>query len=1361
VSRRRVVWIVFGSLLAVVVAGFAAAVLVLRSDWFHEKVRARIVDTIETATGGRAEVRSFQFDWRQLRAEVDGFTLHGNEPADRPPLLRARSIAVGLKIVSALRRDIDIQSLEVREPHIYLIVYPDGRTNIPEPKIKSPNARTAIETLLNLAVGQFQIENGIFEMEARGKTPFDANGRNLKAKFLYDPASPLYRGDLSIDPLDVRWNGVEPVPLTIGIELTLERNRIAISSASWTTGNSRVEFSGAIENLASPRADFRFQAAASMPEMARIFHVPGLERGTAQLEGSATWAGASNYAVLGKLHAASVGFRQDEVQIRNFRAEGDLRAGAGKLDLSGIRLSGETAYNADWFPIQGTVANLSLRDQNIGFRGASLALLGGNFQGDGSLESFREFRVTGAIKGFQARRVVAVYNRRQMLPWDSLIAGPINLEGSLGRSKDIRASANLTLAPVPGGPAVWGEVNATFDARNGVLDLGTSIVNLPSSRAVISGSIGKQMRVHLESRDLGDFLPVLGESSASLPVKLESGSVLFDGTVTGNMENPQVAGRLSLSRFAYDGKLFDSLQAAVRASPETVQLEHATLIRGRLRAEFQATLGLRNWKADETSSIAATGGVHNAALSDLAGLVDQTKLPASGTVSITGQVAGTLGDPHGTGDIEVIKGAFQSEPFDRFEAHVSYTGRTLQVFAGEVAAGAKHIRFEGAFDHAAESFRTGRLRFDLQSDAMPLDQIETIRNSRSGVAGTVQFTARGAADLSPAGYRLVDLNADFTGRGLRLTGQPLGDAHVTARSQGASLRVSLDSDVADSMVKGQGEWRLDGDYPGSAELTFSRLDLTELHAWLAPAKSGVLDKIGGFAEGQLQMAGPLLKPELLKAKLTIPSFELAPASQTGTASKNVFTLRNSGPIVAEIANSAVTIQNAHLVGRSTDVTVAAKVMLQQKQPLDLRVNGQADLALLHDFDSGITSSGRVNLDAGVRGTLDAPQVTGRLEVENAALNYADVPNGLSNASGVILFSGDRATIQNMAGETGGGKLQFSGFAAYGGGNPAFRVHADAMGVRVRYPEGVSTVANASLDITGTAKRSLLTGNISILRSGFNVQSDFSSLLAKSAEPVRTPSSQAGFLDGLNFDVTIDTAPDVQFESSLAQGIVADASLRLRGTPANPAMLGRIHISQGQILFFGTKYTIDQGSISFFNAVRIEPVLDIDLETKARGIDITLSVTGPLNRLNVTPRSDPPLQFSEIVSLLATGVSPSTDPNLTAVQNVTPQPFQQSASALLGQVISSPVSGRLQRFFGISKVRIDPTLPGITNNPLARLTLEQQVTPEITFTYITNVSNANPQVVSVEWAVSKQFSVLAQREENGLFGLDFFYKKQFK
>ena len=79
---------------------------------------------------------------------------------------------------------------------------------------------------------------------------------------------------------------------------------------------------------------------------------------------------------------------------------------------------------------------------------------------------------------------------------------------------------------------------------------------------------------------------------------------------------------------------------------------------------------------------------------------------------------------------------------------------------------------------------------------------------------------------------------------------------------------------------------------------------------------------------------------------------------------------------------------------------------------------------------------------------------------------------------------------------------------------------------------------------------------------------------------------------------------------------------------------------------------------------------------------------------------------------------------------------------------------------MSQLRIDPTLPGVENNPQARLTLEQQVTPEITFTYITNVTQSNPQVIRVEWAFAKQWSVVALREENGLFGLDFFFKKRF-
>jgi translocation and assembly module TamB len=224
---------------------------------------------------------------------------------------------------------------------------------------------------------------------------------------------------------------------------------------------------------------------------------------------------------------------------------------------------------------------------------------------------------------------------------------------------------------------------------------------------------------------------------------------------------------------------------------------------------------------------------------------------------------------------------------------------------------------------------------------------------------------------------------------------------------------------------------------------------------------------------------------------------------------------------------------------------------------------------------------------------------------------------------------------------------------------------------------------------------------------------------------------------------------------------ADANLRLRGTATNPALLGRVNITQGELIFFGNKYTFNQGTISFFNPAKIEPVLNVDLETKARGVDVILTVSGPATKLNVSYRSDPPLQFSDIVALLTTGRTP-TDPALAVRDTGQSQNLQQiGASALVGQAIAKPVAGRLQRFFGVSRIKIDPQLTGITGSPEARLTIEQQVTPDLLFTYVSDVSSTSTQLIRVEWDFNRRWSAILTRTENGYLDMDFAFKKQFK
>ena len=71
------------------------------------------------------------------------------------------------------------------------------------------------------------------------------------------------------------------------------------------------------------------------------------------------------------------------------------------------------------------------------------------------------------------------------------------------------------------------------------------------------------------------------------------------------------------------------------------------------------------------------------------------------------------------------------------------------------------------------------------------------------------------------------------------------------------------------------------------------------------------------------------------------------------------------------------------------------------------------------------------------------------------------------------------------------------------------------------------------------------------------------------------------------------------------------------------------------------------------------------------------------------------------------------------------------------------------------------LQGIENVPQARVTLEQQISRQVTITYVTNLSRTSQQIFRFEWALSREYSLVAIRDENGLFGVDLQYKKGFK
>jgi translocation and assembly module TamB len=248
---------------------------------------------------------------------------------------------------------------------------------------------------------------------------------------------------------------------------------------------------------------------------------------------------------------------------------------------------------------------------------------------------------------------------------------------------------------------------------------------------------------------------------------------------------------------------------------------------------------------------------------------------------------------------------------------------------------------------------------------------------------------------------------------------------------------------------------------------------------------------------------------------------------------------------------------------------------------------------------------------------------------------------------------------------------------------------------------------------------------------------------------------------MQLDVRVRTGPNTRFTTTLTSDLQADANLNVRGSAARPVVQGRITVNQGEVNFFGGKYTIKRGEVSFYNTSKIEPVLDMDVETRVRAVTVGINFSGPINKLNVSYRSDPPLAPTEIIALLTVGRSPDSISYTSQGNQQSGSFLQTGANTLLGNAISAPISSQLQRFFGVSRLKIDPLISGLEGTPQARLTVEQQVSKDVTVTFVTTLNRSQQQVVRLEWNLSREWSVIALRDENGSFGLDFQIRKQLR
>ena len=1323
--RRWLRWLTAG-LAAVAVLVTLLLFALLPSSWFREQIRERIVREAEQASGGRVTIGRFVFDWKQLRAEVGPFVLRGTEPEDEPPLFRAESIVVGFKIVSFLKRDIDLRLLEVRQPQIHLLVDAQGRTNLPTPRRRG-SRRGPVETLLNLAVEEMQISRGFFSYRDQ-KVPLEFHARGFSSRLTYDARVPRYEGWVEIQRADARARTMLPVTFALKARIGLEKNRLAVEQARLDLGQSRVDAVGSINNFSDPQLSFRLRAQGEIAELGAPFQFKAAA-GQATFDGQALYSAAGGYLVAGRLEAQKVSLLQPRLRVHDLQVKATVRLDPQRLTFDNLRVAG----------------------------------LGGHASGALELRGLRDLSAAVELNGISLADALNAVGAGPS-PWSGRLSGPVQLRGRAASWQYMQLKADLAIAPGEDGSPVSGRIQLAYD--QGSLLVSPSWLRLPSTQVQLSGAPGQQMQLSLTSHDLGDFLPLLrlaaGSQSVQIPVKIQSGgSAAFRGTIYGPLNDSRISGRLEARGLLWQNWPVSTVQASLEADRRLLRVVHFQAAEGALRLSGRGQVSLDNWRLRNTSPVQAQIAAANLDLEWLWSRLKQA-VPVAGIASADLRMEGTAGDPRLLASIDVRRPRIDQELLDSIRLRVRYAASGVEIIEGLAVAGGAPVRFAGLYEHPVGDGKNGRLRFDLHGRNLAVAKSSAVQRWRPGLSATVDLQATGAADIQAGELRPASLSGRLEASKLVVDGRPLGDVTLEAHTEGGDLLAQANAVLRGARVTGSAAIRLEGDYQARGQVFLTSVRLSALRD-LALPPTPQPPPFDGVLEGHATFEGPLKKPEQIKIRAEFPLLQLAPERQNLTPQQvAALTLRNSKPLVLESDANGIHFRSFQIEGSGTNLTVAGLINLRQKNPWNLKVGGKLNLQALENFSNDIRSEGTLLVSGVVRGPLEQPLLSGQMELQKASFYLVGLPNGLDNVNGIIRFDLNRATIERLTAETGGGSLQLSGFMTLAAGVLNFNVRAEANQIRVRYPEGVSTTLNASLSLTGSPARSTLSGVLTVVRAGFNPRTDVGGLLAASTTPLQTPATPNETLRSVNLDLHVETAPNLQLQTTLTSDIQAEADLRVRGTAARPVVLGRIFVNQGEIQFFGTKYTINRGEIGFYNPARIEPVINLDLETRVRGVLVSINFSGSIKRLNVSYRSDPPLQSSQIIALLAVGRAPDAGAALAASQTVAQQSFLASgANTLLGQALSAPISGRLQRFFGVSRLKIDPQLQNLDVIPQARVTIEQQISPDITLTYITNLNKANQQIVRLEWDLNRTWSVLAVRDENGYFGIDFLYKKRFR
>ncbi|MBI1747950.1 MAG: translocation/assembly module TamB domain-containing protein [Acidobacteria bacterium] len=1311
----KVRWRVFGIGLLLGLCGLLVAVIILsQSRWVAGIVKQRILQVADHDYRLSLKIKHLNIDVLGRTLTLNGLEISSKSRSDAPPIFTAKQITLRYRLLNIFTRALALEELRVQQP-VLRVAWGVDNLFFGD----APAARPSMDHLFNYSIQKLIIRDGKIELEDR-TIPWSCQFESWASEAAYRGPEGKYDIHLAFAHGRIAWEHEALVDVGVEAHVEWSRQALRLRSSQGRVPGLSLRGSLDVSSFRPLRYTGYFDSDISLADLQS--HADWLRRfqdrlpthGFFKINGTIV-GDDGEVAVAAEWQAPSLTWR--ELLFENVTA-------TLAMDSRGLKVS----------RLRATVAGGTIQvDYQWLFRQAGDRMTpGGRSVLHCTLDSV-------AVRPL----VYALWQKR--IPLDSRTTGHGRFDWAGHQFDRISGDGEFTFAalnhPHPR-ESIPLSGRTSFLMDQGHLSVRPSLIEYGSIHSELSGRISRsgecELALAARSEDADDVsrrLSFFGfDLGRSAPEARVGGAFKFEGSLRGRFNQPELAGQLKVATVEYNRESWQEFSTTLNWTVGRVRFINAAARHG--EAEVHSDLSVE-WP-DRLVVDARLLDVPLKALKSLAvrsgRIAEAFNYPVEGLVSGHVHISGAVAEPSVQARVAMKSLVCFGQPLDKARAEIRYSNSQIEAQAVSIQKGATSMTVYGFLNLEQRRFQVkGALRALRLSDVVNMMRPLHISSqaaalSLEGIANA-EFEASGSMDdpVIRAKTEVKDINWRRI---------PIGSINILATGRGQTLRFRAALQGGPHSATATGTISATDLWPLEMSIDAKSLSIPRLLAFVAvPAKP-----VEGEMSGTITAALSLREP----AQTLVGSAHITRAR----VKAEPYWVENAGDLILTYRADEIVLQKFRWRHQGTELEVAGSFGMKENGGLNLKLLGTAQLELLNTWLPNMKAAGTAAVQVLITGTRAHPNIVGEAKVTRANLQAPDWPTPIFDTEAHIKFTASQARLTGIKARTKYGLVQGDGAVFLKGFKPQqWAVDLRGNNLRIPEPEGFVSMVNADVSLLGGERAQWLRGRVTINSSVYKKKIELSDLiLAHSKTDMTTPApvnTSPFFLD-----LDIRGAETIKVRTNFAD-IVGSADLRLKGTWQSPVLLGRLTISQGSLNLQDYRYHINNGAINFSDPRRTTPVLRLQAETTVKAYTVTLEISGPLNKLTLSVRSDPPLSTVEVLNLLAAGQEPVG----TAAHEVAP-------SALLGEMLLKEWEARAGRVVGLDRLTIDPFAVGGIANPTTRLTLQKQINRNLSVTYSTSLAESQENVVLVEYLLSDRLAIVAARDERGKLGLDFKIKKRF-